>query len=149
MRNVTHVKRQGLQWTLPSILEDLDYADDLGLVASRHHDIKQKREQLNSTVNKIGLKINTKDSGPTQINTTNCNQILVNNKPLEDVEEFTYLRSKVTTTGDCDKDTNTRISKTNQDFLILKSIWRSTGNIHTKIRILNSNVLSNLLYGSE
>ena len=148
MRNVTHVKRQGLQWTLPSILEDLDYADDLGLVASRHHAIKQKREQLNSTVNKIGLKINTKDSGPTHKH-HHCNQILVNNKPLEDVEEFTYLRIKVTTTGDCDKDTNTRISKTNQDFLILKSIWRSTGNIHTKIRILNSNVLSVLLYGSE
>ena len=33
---------------------------------------------------------------------------------------------------------------------MLKSIWRSTGfNIHTKIRIFNSNVLSVLLYGSE
>ena len=33
---------------------------------------------------------------------------------------------------------------------MLKSTWRSTGfNIHTKIRIFNSNVLSVLLYGSE
>ena len=43
--------------------------------------------------------------------TTNYNLILVNNKPLEGVEEFTYLGSKVTTTGDCDKYTNARIHR--------------------------------------
>ena len=58
MRYATQGKRQGLQWTLTSILEDLDYADDLGLLVSRYQDIQQKTEQLNSTVN-IGLKMNT------------------------------------------------------------------------------------------
>ena len=50
------------------------------------------------------------------MNTTNCSQMLVNIMPLQDVEEFTYLGSKVATTGDSDKYTNTWISKTNQTF---------------------------------
>lgn len=76
---------------------------------SRH--IQQKTEHLNSTANKIGLKINTKKNQVLRLITTNCNPILVNNKPLEDVEEFTYLGSKVTTTGDRDKFTNARIHR--------------------------------------
>ncbi|GFR69703.1 F-box only protein 7 isoform 1 (Predicted) [Elysia marginata] len=31
MRNVTIDKHQGIQWAITSMLEDLDYADDLGL----------------------------------------------------------------------------------------------------------------------
>ena len=46
------------------------------------------------------------------------NPVLINSKTLEDALVFTYLVSKVTTTGDCDKDTNTRISRANQSFAI-------------------------------
>ena len=80
MRYATQGKRQGLQWTLTSILEDLDYADDLGLLVSRYQDIQQKTEQLNSTVN-IGLKINTN-----RLRSCAWTPIQVNNKPLEDAE---------------------------------------------------------------
>jgi len=37
MMSITHGIRQGLQWALNSVLKDLDYADDLGLVPSRRH----------------------------------------------------------------------------------------------------------------
>ena len=36
MQNVTDGERQGLQWSLTSTLEDLDYADDIGLLSNRH-----------------------------------------------------------------------------------------------------------------
>ena len=36
MQNVTDGKRQGLHWSLTSTLEDLDYADDIGLLSNRH-----------------------------------------------------------------------------------------------------------------
>ena len=74
-------------------------------------------------MNKIGLKINPKNTQVVHMNTTNCNPILFNKKPLEDVGEFIYMGSKVTTPGDCDTDINTRISKAKEAFAILKSTW--------------------------
>lgn len=150
MKNITEGKRQGLHWTLTSILEDLDYADYLGPLSSRHQDIQQKTELLSVTASKIGLKVNTKKTQVLRVNTTNYrNPLLIDSKPIEDVEEFTYLGSKFTTTGDCNIEIDTRISKASQAFAMLKPIWRSKAlNMHTKIRIFNSNVLSVLLYGS-
>lgn len=81
MKNIKKGKRQGLQWTLTSILEDLDYADDLGLLSSRHQDIQQKTELLSATASKIGLKVNTKKTKVLRVNTTNRNAILIDSKP--------------------------------------------------------------------
>ena len=150
MKNVTQGKRQGLQWTLTSVLEDLDYADDLGLLANRHQDIQHKTDHLSATASKIGLKVNTKKTQVLRINGNNNNPVTISRRPIEDVEVFNYLGSMVTTSGDCDKEVISRIGKANQAFAMLRSIWRSTGlNIQNKLRILDSNVLIILLYGSE
>ena len=83
-------------------------------------------------------------------NTRVGDPITINDQPLQDVDEFIYLGSKVTTDGDCAREINTRISKANQAFAMLKPIWRTTSlSMHTKLRIFKSNVLSVLLYGSE
>lgn len=96
------------------------------------------------------MKVKTKKTQVLRVNNTNRYPVLIDSKPIEDVEEFTYLGSKVTTTGDCNKEIDTRISKANQAFAMLNTIWRSTAlNIRTKIKIFNSNVLSVLLYCSE
>ena len=150
MRRVTQDKRQGIQWTMTSVLEDLDYADDLGLLSSRHQDIQRKTEDLSETASTIGLKLNAKKTQVLRKNAATNNPVTANGRQLEDVEDFVYLGSKVTTNGDCDLEINTRIIKANQAFAMLRAIWRSTGlSIHTKIRIFRSNVLSVLLYGSE
>ena len=44
MRRTTEGRRQGIQWTLTSLLDDLDYADDSRLLASRNQDIQQKTQ---------------------------------------------------------------------------------------------------------
>ena len=36
LRHVTSDVRRGIRWTLTSVLEDLDYADDIVLLAHRH-----------------------------------------------------------------------------------------------------------------
>ena len=150
MRGVTQGRRQGIQWTLTTVLEDLDYADDLGLLSSRYQDAQQKTESLSRVASTIGLKVNAKKTQALRKNTTNNNPIMVNGNPLEDVQEFTYLGSKVTSDGDCIQEINARISKANQAFAMLRTIWRSTGlNIKKKIKIFRSNVLSVLLCGSE
>lgn len=138
-----------MQYTLTSILEDLDYADTPDFLSSRHQYIQQKTELLSVTANNIGLKVNTNMTQVLQVITTNSNPVLIDSKTIEDVEGFTYLGSKVTTTGDC-KEIDTMINKANQAFAMLKPIWRfTTLNILTKIRIFNCNILSVLLYESE
>lgn len=150
MRNVTEGRRQGIQWTLTTVLEDLDYADDLGLLSSRHQDIQQKTETLSEIANTIGLRVNTKKTQVMRKNARNTDPITVNGRQLENVEEFTYLGSKMTTDGDCEQEIKTRLSKANQAFAMLKPVWKSTSlSIQTKIRLFRSNVLSVLLYGSE
>ncbi|KAH3736023.1 hypothetical protein DPMN_042583 [Dreissena polymorpha] len=46
MRRTTEGRRQGIQCTLTSLLDYLDYADDIGLLASRNQNIQQKTQQL-------------------------------------------------------------------------------------------------------
>ena len=150
MRRVTQDKKQGIQWTLTSVLEDLDYADDLGLLSSRHQDIQHKTDCLSDTASTIGLKVNDRKTQVLRKNASTNDPVTVSGRPLEDVREFAYLGSKMTTDGDCDQEINARITKENQFFAMLKTVWRSTSlSIYTKIRIFKSNVLSVLLYGSE
>ena len=48
------------------------------------------------------------------------------------------------------REVNSRITKANQSFAMLKNIWTSKQvGTNTKLRIFNSNVLSGLLYGAE
>ena len=59
MRAVTKGRCQGIQWTLMTVLVDLDYADDIGLPSSNHQDAQHKVERLSKTFNAIGLKVCT------------------------------------------------------------------------------------------
>ena len=75
---------------------------------------------------------------------------MIDGRHLENVEEFTYLGTIVTTSGDCYLEINTRISKANKAFAMLKPVWRVTNlSIRTKTKIIISSVLSVLLYGTE
>lgn len=57
---VTSGGRRGIRWTLTSVLEDLDYADDIALLAHRHQDMQTKTNALATTAGNLGLKINIK-----------------------------------------------------------------------------------------
>ena len=71
---------------------------------------------------------------------------MIDGKHLKDIEEFTYLGTKETT-GDCDHEINTMISKANQAITMLKPVWRTTNlSVHTKIKIIRTNMLRILLY---
>lgn len=106
--------------------------------------MSSRRQSLSA--GKTGLNINTKKTQGLRVNTINTDPILIDSKPIEDVDAFTYLGNKIIITGDCKREIDTRISQANQAFVMLKPIWRSIAlNIHTKIRIFNSNVLGVLL----
>ena len=157
MPTVTQGRRLDIQWTLMTVLEDLDYSDDIGLLSSKQQDAQQKAERPSKTANTIGLKVNTKKTQILRKNTRVNDPVMIDGNNLKDDEEFTYLGIKLTTTSDCNPEINTRsdqyqsrIRKANQTFAMLKPAWRANNpNVYTKIKIFRRNVLSILLYGAE
>ena len=69
MRTVTQGRRQGIRLTLMTVLEHLDYADDVGLLFSKHQYAQENAECLSKTANTIGLKVSSKKTQVLRMNT--------------------------------------------------------------------------------
>ena len=48
MRKVTANKRRGIKWNFTTVLEDLDFADDIALMSSKFNDLYVKTKRLGS-----------------------------------------------------------------------------------------------------
>ena len=57
MRRTVGNKRRGKRWTLTSMLQDIDFADDNVLLSSNANHLQKKTNDLNLNAMKIGLKI--------------------------------------------------------------------------------------------
>ena len=150
MRETIKDNNRGIRWTLTSVLEDLDYADDIGLLASRYEDAQRKLDILSRTAQTIGLKINIAKTKVMRNNHKFENPIVLQNEVVEEVQDFVYLGSTVSPDGDSEKDITEKIKKARQTFAMLNKIWKAKGlNLRTKLKIYRSNVLGVLLYSSE
>ena len=58
MRTITENKKNGIQWTLWSQLDDLDYADDLALLLHSREQAQEKTTDLLNVAAQVGLKSN-------------------------------------------------------------------------------------------
>ena len=150
MRTTTAGRNNGIQWTLLTQLDDLDFADDLALLSHNQNQMQDKTTHLATTSAGTGLKINLRKTEMMKINTTVQTPVTVGGEAIKEVESFIYLGSVVDRHGGTDCDIKSRIGKARTAFTILKNIWASK-NIRTttKQQILNSNVKSVLLYGAE
>jgi hypothetical protein len=105
---------------------------------------------LEDRAKQTGLLINPQKTKTMRTNTTQTDQLTIRDAEVENVEQFTYLGSIISTTGRTDEDIKARKRKAQQTFAMLKLVWRSTTlRTSTKLRLFNSNVKSVLLYGSE
>ena len=95
---------------------------------------------------KIGLKINKKKTKTMQF-VQSPPQITLENEILEEVDEFTYLGSKISKSNATEKDITNRLQKAKSSFHQLNKIWRSSNIV--KIRLYQNNILSVLLYGAD
>ena len=140
----------GIRWTILTKLDDLEYADDICLLASTFQHVKRKTEQLNNSSGKIGQEISTEKTKQMGINPTSQMSLFVNGQQIETVSTFTYLGSIMNEKGGTDSDVLCQINKIRAAFASLKPVWRSTVvSLKTKIRLFNSNMKTILLYGSE
>ena len=150
MKITTEGRNNGIQWTLTTQLDDLDFADDLALLSHNHRQMQEKTSRLETTSARTGLRINKKKTEVMRINATVNAPITVNGEPVKEVESFVYLGSVIDKQGGTDRDVAARIGKARGAFVTLKNIWAAKEiNIKTKLRIFNSNVKTVLLYGCE
>ena len=64
MKETTSHQRTGIRWKLTTVLEDLDYADDICLFSSPGSHLSEKTARLNNNARKVGLKNNTQMDKP-------------------------------------------------------------------------------------
>ena len=141
---------KGIQWTLQTTLDNLDFADDTCMLSHRYQDMQHQATSLEETAKQTGLLINPQKTKTMRINTTQTDKLTIRDTEVEHVEQFTYLGSIISITGGTDEDIKVRKRKAQQAFAMLKPVWRSTTlRTSTKLRLFNSNVTSVLLYGSE
>ena len=141
---------RGVQWTLFSHLEDIDFADDVTLLSHRQNDMQNKAVAVDGAGSDIGLKINIPKSKTMRANQTNEDPITIRGVALEDVERFPHLGSIVCKDGGTDEDIAVRIGKATGVFKALRPLWDSRViRTNTKLRIFNTNVKSTLLFACQ
>jgi len=77
-------------------------------------------------------------------------RVMLTKGPIEEVEEFTYLGSVVSTTGGTDQDVEARLGKARLAFRAMDKLWTSQifGRA-MKVKMFNASVKAVLLYASE
>ena len=150
MRQTTEQHRDGIQWTLMTRLEDLDFADDVALLSHNHQGMQSKLTRMAKISAKAGLRISKSKTKGMRMNTSNADRLELDGEDIEEVEDFVYLGSNISKDGGSDRDIQVRIGKARTAFTILRPVWKSKIiSRKTKLRIFNTNVKSVLLYGSE
>ena len=141
MKTSTAQKRNGIQWSPWTQLDDLDFADDLALLSHTQHQMQEKTNTVSENSAKLGLNIHRGKSKVLKVNAQSENPIKLADEALEEVESFIYLGSIVNGQGGTDADVKTRIGKARAAFLQLKNVWASRDlSLNTKIRLFNSYV---------
>ena len=150
MTNTINYNNRGIQWSLTEKLEDLDFADDIVLLAHRYIDMQEKTNDMTNKARQIGLELNRSKTKHMRMNAKSTEAIHLHGNAVEEVNNFTYLGSKLTINGSCDEEIQARISKASQAFGMLKNTWKArTISLKTKLRLFKSNVQTTLLYGAE
>jgi hypothetical protein len=108
-------------------------------LSHRLSDIQEKIKDVEKKGKKVGLKINETKTKVMRMNTntSKMEKIEINEKELEEVNEYSYLGSIVTGGGGADEDVTNRIKKANVAFVQLYRIWKNKNiRIKTKQKFL-------------
>ena len=132
-------------------LVDLEYADDIALLGANVPQMQALLDRLQTAAEQFGMcfapakcKVLLQDwIGPQP-------SLVLSGQPLEVVEEFTYLGSRICPGGSIKNEISSRIGKARAAFANLRHLWRRPDvSLSIKGRVYNAAVRSILLYASE
>ena len=90
------------------MLEDLDYADDVALLASNCTHMQEKSSRLQTIASFTELEINTQKAKIMRFN-SKSQLIFINGTSLEDVDKFVYLSSEMGGSSGAETDISRRL----------------------------------------
>jgi hypothetical protein len=93
-------KARDIRWKLTETLEDLDYADDVCLLSHSQAHMQSKLNNLWYESKKAGLEINFSKAEELRVNDKSQHSIMLANKAIRRVHDFTYLGSNVSEDGE-------------------------------------------------
>ncbi|VDP71114.1 unnamed protein product [Schistosoma mattheei] len=150
MKTSTSEGKHGMQLTCRMQLDDLDFADDLALLAQTQQQMQEKTNSVAAASAAVGLNIHKGKSKILRYHTVCDNRVTLDGEDLGDVKTFTYLGSIIDEQGGSDADVKARIGKARAAYLQVRNIWDSKQlSTNIKVRIFNTNVKTILLYGAE
>jgi len=131
-------------------LTDLDFADDVALLSHSATMLQQMTDSLNTTAEKVGLRISCEKSKVSTVGATTATPTTIGQQALEGAREFQYLGSIISTESDVEDDIRARIGKAASTFQRLRKIWSSHSiNLDTKLRLYMSIVIPTVLHACE
>ena len=110
--------KRGIRWKINTLLEDLNFADDIALLAHTHEHMQEKTKRLSEVAKTIGLSISETKTEVMTLNVTNSTPIKVLDKDLPTIDRFTYLGSIIRSDGGACDDINSRIAKARNTFIL-------------------------------
>jgi len=132
------------------LIRELMFADDAAFCSHGETELQGMCDAFSNTCDSFGQVISVKKTVAFSTNAPPP-QIKIKENLLATVEDFRYLGSTVSSSGNLNREVDSRIGQAANLFGKLKRrAWDNKYlTIHTKVRIYQTCVLSSLLYGSE
>ena len=139
----------GVKWKEHGRLMDLDFADDIALLAEDRNTLQNMTNDLDSGSTKVGLRISCEKTKTMTISGDGF-PLVIGQQQVEEVTRFTYLGSNMSADGDAEVDVNSRLGKAGAIFQKMSPIWSSkTISTKLKLQLYASIVMPTALYASE
>ena len=141
----------GIGWQNAKRLTDLDFADNIALIAEDEQVCQEMTTQLAVHGEMVGLHTSHEKSKIIRTNQRKKDQpIYLGKTELEYVDKFTYLGSIIAKDGDIETDVNMRLAKAATIFRRLDNLWKSRSLSQKNIlRLYSAVVVSTAIYASE
>ena len=140
MRMAATDKRRRIRWNFTSLLEDLNFTDDIELLSSLFNDLHKKTGRLVEETARVGLKLKAKKCKTLRTEgESSTENIVVDGEEVDDVEELTYQEATVDMEGRGSKDIMHHLRKVCGAFQALRRLWAARGiGRSTKIRLFKT-----------
>ena len=121
----TYIQESGLRWGLCGKCTELDYANDICLLAHFTRAMQIMLERIEKEATKVGLKINVNKSKEMRITMNNGTQC-IHSETIESVTQFAQMGSIIDNADGTKAHTTACIQKTQTAFSALNKLWHPT-----------------------
>ena len=152
MKNAMNKPNIGISWKQGIRLTDLDFADDVALLAETNEQLQDMTTNLEAEAAKVGLRISHSKTKVMRTGTIQSHiNIQIGNIAIEIVQKFPYLGSTLSCeNGGTEADVNCRVDEPSAVFQKMRPIWSTqTITMKTKIRLFSIIIIPIATYASE